>query len=163
LVNSNSSIVEYSINNSTLTIEGIITGSLLYFNENREINYLPVQVPYMVNVKNNFPDNICAIKLSTSPSSCKCKIKRGNTLIIDCELIINGCTYSMIQAQLIDNVKYNKPISYGDIAFQIYLAYPNETNWELCKRLHITREQLAEYNKENPDTYQGGEKIIVYR
>ena len=52
---------------------------------------------------------------------------------------------------------------FGDIAFQVYVARPGESAWDLCKRLHITQEQLVDNNKTSPTNYVGGEKIIVYR
>ncbi|MBQ3502291.1 MAG: LysM peptidoglycan-binding domain-containing protein, partial [Clostridia bacterium] len=81
----------------------------------------------------------------------------------DYEICVSCNSYSNTQTELISNVKLGKQISYDDIAFQIYVAHANESCWDLCKRLHITQEKLMQYNKENPTTYNGGEKIIVYR
>jgi len=163
MVNTNSSITQYSIKENSIIIEGVVNGNLLYLDENKEIHHLPTQLPFSINIKQEIKNEVCALNLSIIPTNCKCKIKRGNTLVVDYELCIYGCYYTKTQVQLIDNVKYGKMINYGDIAFQIYIAHANESCWDLCKRLHITPEKLTEYNKENPATYLGGEKIIVYR
>ena len=84
-------------------------------------------------------------------------------LMVDYEICIAGTMYTKKPITLIENVKFGESYNYNDIAFQIYIARPGESTWELCKRLRVTNEQLCEYNKETPTTYAGGEKIIVYR
>ena len=163
MVNTSSSVVKYTINNDSLNVEGVISGNLLYFDENREIKHLPTQLPYSISVKHDLQDEICGMHFNMIPVSCKCKIKRGNTLMVDCELCVTGNIYTQKNIELIDNVKYGTALNYGDVAFQVYIAKPNETSWDLCKRLHITPEQLADSNKDCPATYIGGEKILVYR
>ena len=163
MVNTSASITQHSIKDNGIIVEGVVNGTLLYWDENREIKQLATQLPYSVNIKQEFTEQVCGLNMSVKPISCKCKIKRGNTLMIDYEMCFAGSAYTQTQVELIDNVKYGKTLDYGDIAFQIYIAHPNESAWDLCKRLHITQEQLIEYNKEAPTTYVGGEKIVVYR
>ncbi len=163
MVNSCATVTQYSVKDDIVVVEGVVSGNLLYLDENRETKQLSTQLPYSVNVKQGLMGELCGIHLSVIPVGSKCKIKRGNTLVIDYELHISGCCYTKANVKLIDNVKYGKNLNFGDIAFQVYVARPNESDWELCKRLRITPEKLAEYNKENPAIYLGGEKIIVYR
>ena len=163
MVNSSSNVTQYVVKDNTIVVEGVISGNLIYLDENRETKNLPTQLPFSINIKQEVSDELCALHLSIIPINCKCKIKRGNTLMIDYELHINGTAYIKNETDLIVNVKYGKTLNYGDIAFQIYVAQPNESCWDLCKRLHTTQDKLSEYNKENPVTYQGGEKVIVYR
>lgn len=163
MVNISSSITKHSVSGGMTTIEGVINGNMLYFDENRQLCHLPTQVPYLINLKQDVGENICAAHLSVTPTNCRCKIKRGNTLIVDYEMCISGNLYEQSSVQIIENVKYGKVIDYKDIAFQIFVAHSNESQWDLCKRLHITHEKLCECNKETPATYMGGEKIIVYR
>ncbi|MBQ7798679.1 MAG: DUF3794 domain-containing protein [Clostridia bacterium] len=163
MVNTCANITQYSVKENTIVVEGVVSGNLIYLDENHEIKHLPTQLPYLVNLKQDIKDEVCSLHLSVVPTNCKCKIKRGNTLMIDYELSITGTAYTQNQVQLIDNVKYGKTITYDDIAFQIYIAHANESVWDICKRLHVTKEQLMEFNNEIPTTYLGGEKIIVYR
>jgi hypothetical protein len=163
MVSTNSSIAQYSIKENSLIIEGVVNGNLIYFDENRELKQLATQLPYSITIKQEFVGDVCGLNINITPIGCKCKIKRGNTLMIDYELCITGCIYTKNNVDLIDNVKYGKSLDYGDITFQIYIAQPNETSWQLCKRLHITQEQLVEFNGEIPTNFLGGEKIIVYR
>lgn len=163
MINTSSNITKQSTNQGLLTIEGVINGNMLYLDENKQLHHLPTQVPYLVNIKQDFNEDICASHLCIVPTNCKCKIKRGNTLIVDYEICVNGNMYAKNSVKIIENVKYGKVIDYKDIAFQIFVAHNNESQWDLCKRLHITSDKLCEFNKENPPTYMGGEKIIVYR
>jgi len=163
MVTTNCNVTQHTIKDNSVVIEGVINGNLIYLDENREVKNLPTQLPYSIHVKQEIDDEVCGFHASVIPIACKCKIKRGNTLIIDYELCATGTIYTQTNVRLIDNIKYNKVLDYGDISFQIYIAKPNETCWDLCKRLHITQEQLILFNKETPETYSGGEKIIVYR
>lgn len=163
MVNTSSSITQHTIKENAIIIEGVINGNLLYLDENREIKHLSTQLPYSISIKKDFSGEICGSQLSITPTSCKCKIKRGNTLIVDYELCITGNFYTHSTIELINDIKLGKVLDYGDTAFQIYIARANESEWELCKRLHINKEQLAEFNNTLPSTYVGGEKIIVYR
>ncbi len=163
MVTLSSGITNYSIKQDCLNVEGVINGNLLYLDENREIKHMATQLPFSINVKQEIICEVCAVHVQVVPTSCKCKIKRGNTLIVDYEVCVTGSLYEKENLSLIENVKYGKTISYEGIAFQIYIARPNESRWELCKRIHTTAEKLIQCNKENPTTYQGGEKVIVYR
>ena len=163
IINTHSNITRYIVKSDVIIVEGVINGNLLYLDENRQIKHLETQIPYSLNIKQSLKDEICAIKLSAIPTMCKCKIKRGNTLMVDYELCVCGNLYSNLEVEIIENVKYGKAFDYNDIAFQIYIARPEETMWNLCKRLHVKQEQLLESNKETPTTYAGGEKIIIYR
>lgn len=163
MINLSSSATNYSIKQGILNIEGVVNGNLLYLDDGKEIKNMPTQIPFSINLKQEIEDAVSALHLNLIPIACKCKIKRGNILIIDYEVCINGIVYTQDNISVVENVKYAKPVTYTDVAFQIFIARPNETRWQLCKRTHTTEEKLIEYNKENPTTYQGGEKVIVYR
>lgn len=163
MVNTSASVTQYVIEDNSILVEGVINGNLLYFNERRDIEHLPTQLPYSINLKQDVSNDICGARLNLIPTACKCKIKRGNTLIIDYEISIGGTIYTKSSISLIEDIKPGEAFNYNDIAFQIYLARSGESSWDLCKRLHITNDQLHEYNKETPAGYAGGEKVIVYR
>ena len=163
MVNTSSSIAQHSIKDNVIIIEGVVNGNLIYLDENREIKHLATQLPYSISIKQELNNEVSGLNLGVVPIGCKCKIKRGNTLMLDYELCVSGSVYTKNNIQLIDSIKYGKPLDYGDASLQIYIAHTNENAWQLCKRLHITQEQLIEFNGEVPNTYLGGEKIIVYR
>ena len=163
MVNTSANITQYLIKDNSIVIEGVINGNLIYFDENKQINHLTMQLPYSINTKQDFKKQISALHLTPIPMNCKCKIKRGNILVLDCEICITATPYTQNEIKLINNVKLGKVVNYDDIALQIYIARPNESSWDLCKRLHVTPEQLVQYNKENPATYLGGEKVVIYR
>ena len=163
MYNVSTNITRHVIKDDSIIVEGVISGNLLYLDETHQTKQLTTQLPYTIALKQQLQGELSGLSLNLTPIACKCKIKRGNILVLDCEISGSGNAYTKKTIELIENVKYGKPLNYGDICFQIYLAHPNETSWDLCKRLHISQEKLIEYNKENPATYNGGEKVIVYR
>ena len=163
MINTSASVTQYIVKDNSVLIEGVINGNLLYLDENRDIKHLPTQLPYSTTLKQDINKDVCAARLNIVPIACKCKVRRGNILMVDYELCISGTIYTHNTVSIIKDIKFGEKFNYNDIAFQIYLARSGESSWELCKRLHITNEQLHECNKETPTTYAGGEKIIVYR
>ena len=108
-------------------------------------------------------DKIDSSHHSISITDCKVRAKRGTIIDVQYSLSINFCAYIIDSKPMVDNITIGKPIEYGDIDYQIFLAKPNESVWELCKRIHIHPDDLPKYNKDLPLIMNGGEKVIIKR
>lgn len=162
-VNYSCLITQNYIENNKIIIEGIISSTLIYLNEEKDIKSMQVELPFSVakDFENN--ENCHLINFDIKVLSCRAKIKRGNSISLDYETLIEGYCINKYQTKLLDSIKYGKTYDYGDIAFQILIAKPSETIWNFCKRAHTSLNQLEETNKEIPPIFNGGEKIIIYR
>ena len=150
------------IKNGTLQVEGIISSHLVYIDENKACQHKHIEVPFIVDTKIQTENsNFCNENLNIL--DCKIKIKRGT--IIEVEYAVEMCIHSFNKDQrmMINNVTKSKEINFGNYDYQIYLAKPGETRWELCKRIKISLEQLELTNKNLPLVMNGGEKIIIKR
>jgi len=162
-VNHSCQITQTYINENKMVIEGVISSRVIYFNEEHEVKSMQVEMPFSLSKDNETALSSEIINYDLKPISCKCKIKRGNTLALDYEVAINYYVLTKFETNLLDKINLGNSYDYGDIAFQIIVAKPNETIWDFCKRAHITQEKLMETNKETPPIFQGGEKIVIFR
>ena len=75
---------------------------------------------------------------------------------------IFGALYYIENRILVSALEVGEPISFGNAAYQIYIAQPNEDLWSLCKRLKVDANVLSSLNNlELP--LKGGERIFVQR
>ena len=162
-VNHSCLITQAYVNENKMIVEGVISSRLIYFNEEREIKSMQIEMPFSLTKDSDISNLDEIINYDLKPLSCKCKIKRGSTLMLDYEVAIQYYILTKHETNLIDKINIGKSYEYGDIAFQIMVAKPDEDIWQFCKRAHISQEKLMEMNKETPPIFQGGEKIVIYR
>ena len=146
-----------------ITIEGVITSTLIYFDEQKDIKSIQLELPFSLQKDFDLEENCQIINIELIPLSCKAKIKRGNIIVLDYELSAQGNILNKHQTNMLDNIKYGKNLDYSEYAFQIILARKDESLWEFCKRTHTSQERLMEYNHDLPMSFAGGEKIVIYR
>jgi len=150
------------IKNNTLHIEGIITSTLIYIDENKEYQNKQLETPFIINTKIEM-DNLCSNHINIVVSSTKTRVRRGTVIDSEYELFINVCLYKFNSKEILDNLITGKTLDFSQYDYQIYIAKQNETMWELCKRIKCYPDNLNTYNKNLPSQFVGGEKIIIKR
>ena len=150
------------IKNGTLQIEGIVSSHLTYIDENKNCQHKHIELPFILDTKMEM-ENAENAHENVNILDCKIKVKRGT--IIEIEYAVEICVYAhqKEQRKIINNVVLGKEINLGNYDYQIYLAKPGESRWELCKRIKISPEELELTNKDLPLVMNGGEKIIIKR
>jgi len=150
------------IKNNTLHFEGIINSTVVYIDESRELKSKVVEIPFVVNTKieiENLPTNHIELNVVTN----KVKSRRGTIIEIEYDLLACVRIYKHSTKELIDNVTLGKNLDFSQYDYQIYIAKPNESNWDLCKRVKCHPDELTKLNKDLPSTFIGGEKVIIKR
>lgn len=150
------------IKDNFVYVEGIILSNLVYIDENKELKLKPIEIPFIINTKIE-ATHIDCVHSNIALLDSKVKVKRGTILEFEYSLFITFNLYIKDSCEMIDNLKLGKPIQCGDYDFQIFIAKPEETVWELCKRIKIAPSDIAKYNKDLPMTCVGGEKVIIKR
>ena len=64
---------------------------------------------------------------------------------------------------MVDNVKIGKPLDFSNYDYQIYIAKPDETMWDLCKRTKCSLESVLSQNPNISNNFLGGERVIIKR
>lgn len=150
------------IKDNSVFVEGIITSNLTYIDENKEFKHKEVQVPFILNTKIQ-TTNLGCINANVSVVDYNVKIKRGTIIEIEYTVFASVVMYEKDSHEIVESITYKSPLDFSKYDFQIFVAKPNETTWELCKRIKILPEDLAKYNKDLPLIMVGGEKIVIKR
>ena len=150
------------IKNNTIHIEGIVCSNLTYIDENKEIKHKELESPFIVDTK--IPaESLGSYHHSISVLDSKIKIKRGTIIESEYSLFINLILYEKESYDMVDGLTIGKPLDFSKYDFQIFIGKPNETLWDLCKRIKISPNNIHQYNKDLPLVLNGGEKIIIKR
>ncbi len=150
------------IKDGNLTIEGIISSRVVYIDENREYKQKQTELPFIINTKIKL-ENLDYVRADISLTDCRAKSKRGTIIELDYNVKICVCYRELSSRELLNNFTLGKPIDFGGYDYQIFIAKPNETMWDLCKRTKVTPDELSKLNNNLPPVMEGGEKIIIKR
>lgn len=161
-ININAEITNHYLKDNTLYLEGIISSHIIYIDENKEIKHKPVDLPFVINTKIKI-DQLDCIHSCINILDNKIKVKRGTVIELDYSVSIMINIYQKDTKDIIDNMVIGKPLDYSTVDYQIFIAKPNESVWDLCKRIKISPDDISKYNKNLPLIMEGGEKIVIKR
>lgn len=161
-ININAEITNHYLKDNNLYLEGIISSHIIYIDENKEIKHKPVDLPFVINTKIKI-DQLDCIHSCINILDNKIKVKRGTVIELDYSVSIMINIYQKDTKDIIDNMVIGKPLDYSTVDYQIFIAKPNESVWDLCKRIKISPDDISKYNKNLPLIMEGGEKIVIKR
>ncbi len=150
------------VKDGNVWVEGVISSQIVYIDENKACCNKQTELPFVINTKIE-AESIDCLHSQIYVCDCKIKAKRGTIIELDYSLNISINLYVKQTCQIIDNLKLGKPINFGMYDYQIFLAKPNETMWELCKRIKISPDDILKFNSNLPPVMEGGEKVIIKR
>ena len=161
-ININAEITNHYLKDNNLYLEGIISSHIIYIDENKEIKHKPIDLPFVINTKIKL-DQLDCIHSCINILDNKIKVKRGTVIELDYSVSIMINIYQKDSKEIIDNMVIGKPLDYSTVDYQIFIAKPNESVWDLCKRIKISPDDISKYNKNLPLIMEGGEKIVIKR
>lgn len=161
-MNLEAEITNTYIKDETIFVEGIVSSNLCFIDENKEIKHKQIESPFIINTKIRSLDLGC-VNNHINITNNYVKVKRGT--IIECEynLCLSMVLYEKENREIIDTYSIGKPFDFSKYDYQIFLTKPNESLWDLCKRIKISPSNIHEYNKNLPLVMTGEEKIIIKR
>ncbi len=161
-ININAEITNHYLKDNNLYQEGIISSHIIYIDENKEIKHKPIDLPFVIDTKIKI-DQLDCIHSCINILDNKIKVKRGTVIEFDYSVSIMINIYQKDSKEIIDNMVIGKPLDYSTVDYQIFIAKPNESVWDLCKRIKISPDDISKYNKNLPLIMEGGEKIVIKR
>jgi hypothetical protein len=161
-LNANAEITNTYIKDNFVFIEGVVSSYLVYIDENKEFCQKQIEIPFVVNTKIE-EEKLCTNHTSVSVLNCKVKVKRGIIIEIEYDLCFDLCEYVTENKEIVDNLTIGKTIDFSNYDYQIYIAKPNESIWQLSKRIKVYPDELSKLNHNLPSTFVGGEKVIIKR
>jgi len=150
------------IKDDQIFVEGVISSNLTYIDENKEFKHRELESPFIVNTKITASALGCVNSSATVVDS-RIKVKRGTIIDVESTLFITTTVYVKESHTIVDGVTIGKALDLNKYDFQIFLTKPNETTWDLCKRIKISPEELTKLNKDLPAIMSGTERVIIRR
>lgn len=150
------------IKENLLFFEGVISSHMVYLDENKEYQTKLIEMPFIINSKISMTDITCS-HASISIMDCKAKTRRGTIIELEYILCVKVCVFEKDSKEMVNNISLGKSLDFGAYDYQIFLAKPNESAWDLCKRIKIAPDDLSKYNPHLPLVMEGGEKVIIKR
>ena len=160
-LNTNPEITNTYIKNGTVFVEGVISSNIIYIDENKTIQSKTIESPFVINTKIE-KENLDGVNSTISVIDSKTKVKRGTIIEMEYSIFINMTIHTKSTIEIIDNFKLGKPFT-NNFDYQIFIAKPNETIWDLSKRIKISPNELVTTNKTLPEIMNGGERVIIKR
>ena len=161
-LNQNAEVTNSYIKDNTIYVEGVVTSNLTYIDENKELKNKQLEIPFIINTKVS-SSNLGCVHSQVSILDYKIKVKRGTNIEAEYSLYVNLGLYEKETHEMVDTFKIGKKLDFSKYDFQIFIAKPNETVWDISKRIKISPNDLNKYNKDLPLVMEGGEKIIIKR
>ena len=158
----NPEITNTYIKDNNIYVEGIISSNLAYIDENKEYKFKAIELPFIINTKIH-AETLGCVHNNITVIDNRVKVKRGTIIELEYSLFISLTIFEKENHEMVDNFTIGKPLNFGEYDYQIFIAKPNETMWELCKRIKISPNDITTYNKDLPLVCTGGEKVIIKR
>ncbi|MBE7076539.1 MAG: LysM peptidoglycan-binding domain-containing protein [Clostridiales bacterium] len=162
VINPSSEITNFYIKDNFLIFEGIISSRVIYIDENKNFSSKEVETPFILNSKIQMETMPC-VHSKVNIINYKCRAKRGTIIEVEFSVQFSVCSYVSTSKEIIDTIKIGKPLDFSNYDYQIFLARPNETMWDLGKRIKVSVDKIMELNKNLPLVMTGTEKIIIKR
>jgi hypothetical protein len=146
-----------------VTVEGVLSASMVYECEEKNINSHTVQVPFSAGVKVDGCTKEHNFSVSANPLSCNVKARRGKELLVDLRLGMNISANSAASHKIMTDTVIGPEKERDASAITIHIAGERENLWDIAKRVGIS---TAEIIRQNPGCEQGinhGDRIVLYR
>ena len=150
------------VKDETIYIEGIISSQIIFLDENRELKAKQTELPFVLNTKIACTNLDCH-HVDIAVTDSKAKAKRGTIIEMEYNVSVAICCYQKGRFKMVDNLSIGKALDFSAYDYQIFVAKPEETTWQLAKRIKIAPDDLSRYNPNLPLVLNGGEKVIIKR
>ncbi|MFA5448922.1 MAG: hypothetical protein WC292_00575 [Clostridia bacterium] len=157
------SIGAISVSNAGgLAVEGIVTVSVIYLDENEEISQTLAELPYHFVLSRDFP---CETGLSANAvvTSIAARARHND------EIEISASLYVEVYGTEVDDLKYVSRMEVlgsrevNECAISLYIVRGGESLWDVAKELMSDEDTLLQLNPDLALPLMGGEKVLLYR
>ena len=152
-------------NDGEVVVEGILSASVVYYSAEPGIeNTATAELPFALSLRADevkTGDKVCA---TATIKDMSVRLRRGNELDLRAEIALCLSSYSQVERTVIVSVVEGENLPIPTCAFGVHIAREGESLWDCCKALCVTPETLIAQNPNcNKKTFDGGEKIVIYR
>lgn len=139
-----------------LTVEGVVAGDIIYHNaEKNEIHSVPFELPFAFDFANDIKGECEVFPVVTDISI---KVRRES--IFDVKVSLSFAVTPIESKTVVCLTKLERGEANGiSGGVRVHIARAGEDVWDAAKCMGVRPEELAE----SPETFSGGERILVYK
>lgn len=161
LVNPIAKIAQCLLENNTLRLEGVVTATLIYKNnEIEEIESKNILCPFISNTDVEI-DGKCS-NLNVQAALSNAKIRSGKEIEVVLDLVTSLNCQVDEYFEFVKTVEELEDKQHTDSAITIYVTKENETLFDVAKALNVMPETITGQNEVVDGKFSGGQRIFVY-
>ncbi len=161
LVNPMVKISQYSLQNNSINIEGVVEATLIYKNnEIEEIESRDVLCPFVSRTDTDLVGLCDEPNIQANISSIK--IRSGKEVEVVLDLMINVCNKNNEYCEFVKSVEELEDKKNASSAITIYVTKENEKLFDVAKALNVMPETITSQNEVVDGKFSGGQRVFVY-
>ncbi len=154
------------VQNDKLTIEGVVSTTILYKDENQEnqnnnVQSVIAEFPFSVEHSKAEFDGVTNNQVTPNITDLDVGIK-NNKIELVTKLQFNVFCFEDEKIDFVDAVSITSPRKPADCAMEIIIVQKEQTLWELGKSLGVSVEQILEQNPNIVEPLNQNDKIVIY-
>lgn len=157
-------MVSASINTSrgNVMVEGLITTTLIYTDENSSFASMLVELPYQTTVAKDYECD-AHLKPCVQISNINVRLRTSKEVEVVAELLITVRGISSKDICLISDMEIGEIKEENDYAISLYIVKPNQTIWDVAKALNTDENTILQLNSDLKLPLKGGERVLIYK
>lgn len=157
-------MVSASINTTrgNISVEGLITATLIYLDENNNFAAMPVELPYQTVVSKDYECD-SYLRPSVQIVSINGRLRTSKEVEVQAELVLTARGMSSKDVCLLSELELGGAKEENDYAISLYIVKPNETIWDVSKALSTDEDTIMQLNSDLKLPLKGGEKVLIYK
>jgi len=145
------------------TIEGVMTATVTFECEEKQLHLFPVKLPFSAVIKMESLSTAHNIELRLAVLGVKVKARRGKELLVDARLGVTVSAHASATMRVVAEVGLGDVIMPDDSAILIYTVGANETLWDVAKRITVPTAEILRHNPSAEHGLKAGERLFIYR
>lgn len=147
---------------TALKIVGVLSGTVLFFDEDGKIFARKVEAPFEGKIEIALSEN-ADFDVVVVAENAEASLVGDGVIELGADLYVSVYPTTTQTTECVKDVKFVGEKKREDAAISVYIPLKGESAWSLAKRLNEAPEDLVETNPELVFPLSGKERIVVYR
>ncbi len=161
VVSSKNTLANASIQNGKLKVEGLVTASILYTDENG-LNSVKAELPYSLDFPIEFADSQ-ELRVLEFVEDIVARPKRDKEIEVTTNISFQVEIWETGKVEFLSEAEIGEEKEMNHSAISVFVASEGDSVWDVAKALSATPKNLKQQNPEMNDVLQEGEKVLYFR
>ncbi|HHV58834.1 MAG TPA: DUF3794 domain-containing protein [Clostridiaceae bacterium] len=159
-------LIDYAVENNSLSVEGLVVNNVLYISDNEEqpVCCMKKEIPFSQKINLDTADENASYRIRLDVLHNSYSIVSPSEIEQRLIINVNVKAFGQNEVALVDNVVEN-PVDESVLANQpsivIYFAQPEDTLWNIAKKYYTTVDAIKAMNNMDSDHVAPGQQIFI--